>query len=543
MPTPFTTFSFDPDILQAIADLGFEEATPVQEQVLPLMLQGRDVIAQAQTGTGKTAAFGLPILQCLDSAANYPQALILAPTRELAVQVAEALHRMGKRKGVSSLAVYGGQPIERQLRALRAGVQVVIGTPGRIMDHIRRGTLALDRVRTVILDEADEMLDMGFVEDIEFILEQVPADRQTGLFSATMPPRIVALARNYMRDPARVTIENEKMTVPLVRQVYYDVSGREKLDALTRILDFEAPASTIIFCARKSEADTLCESLQGRGYSAEVLHGDLNQTQRDRVMNRFRASQVEILVATDVAARGLDIPDVSHVINYDIPWDPESYVHRIGRTGRAGREGDAITLVTPREQRQLRTIERVIGRRLVRMRLPSPADVAARKREAVLDQIRGAIDEGGLDPYLSMVEALGDDYNPVDIAAAAFKVLGDGTLMRAEAAVTPSRNGNGNGHGIDQGPRASAADAGVEVGMTRLFIHAGRRAGIRPMDIVGAIANEAGLPGNRVGSIDLYDNFAFVEVPNSDADRVLQTLNSTTLRGRRVEVDVAKPKR
>jgi len=541
MPTPFTTFSFDPEILQAIADLGFEEATPVQELVLPLMLQGRDVIAQAQTGTGKTAAFGLPILQCLDSAANYPQALILAPTRELAVQVAEALHRMGKRKGVSSLAVYGGQPIERQLRALRNGVQVVIGTPGRIMDHIRRGTLALDQVRTVILDEADEMLDMGFIEDIEFILEQVPADRQTGLFSATIPPRIVALARRYMRDPARVTIENEKMTVPLVRQVYYDVSGREKLDALTRILDFETPASTIIFCARKSEADTLCESLQGRGYSAEVLHGDLNQTQRDRVMNRFRASQVEILVATDVAARGLDIPDVSHVINYDIPWDPESYVHRIGRTGRAGREGDAITLVTPREQRQLRTIERVIGRRLVRMRLPSPADVAARKREAVLDQIRTAIDEGGLDPYLSMVESLGDDYNPVDIAAAAFKVLGDGTLMRAEAAATPGRNGNG--HGIDQGPRASAADAGVEVGMTRLFIHAGRRAGIRPMDIVGAIANEAGLPGNRVGSIDLYDNFAFVEVPNSDADRVLQTLNSTTLRGRRVEVDVAKPKR
>jgi len=541
MPTPFTTFSFDPEILQAIADLGFEEATPVQEHVLPLMLQGRDVIAQAQTGTGKTAAFGLPILQCLDSAANYPQALILAPTRELAVQVAEALHRMGKRKGVSSLAVYGGQPIERQLRALRAGVQVIIGTPGRIMDHIRRGTLALDQVRTVILDEADEMLDMGFIEDIEFILEQVPADRQTGLFSATIPPRIVALARRYMRDPARVTIENEKMTVPLVRQVYYDVSGREKLDALTRILDFETPASTIIFCARKSEADTLCESLQGRGYSAEVLHGDLNQTQRDRVMNRFRASQVEILVATDVAARGLDIPDVSHVINYDIPWDPESYVHRIGRTGRAGREGDAITLVTPREQRQLRTIERVIGRRLVRMRLPSPADVAARKREAVLDQIRTAIDEGGLDPYLSMVESLGDDYNPVDIAAAAFKVLGDGTLMRAEAAATP--NGNGNGHSADQGPRASAADAGVEVGMTRLFIHAGRRAGIRPMDIVGAIANEAGLPGNRVGSIDLYDNFAFVEVPNSDADRVLQTLNSTTLRGRRVEVDVAKPKR
>ncbi len=527
MPTSFASFDLDPAIARAIAELGFEEATPVQEQVIPLMLQHKDVIAQAQTGTGKTAAFGLPILQLLDPAANYPQALVLAPTRELAVQVAEALYRMGKHKGASSLAVYGGQPIERQLRALRQGVQIVIGTPGRIMDHIRRGTLDLARVSTVILDEADEMLDMGFVEDIEFILEHVPAERQTGLFSATIPPRIAALAKRYMRDPQRVTVEKEKVTVPSVRQVYYDVSGREKPDALTRILDFEAPASTIVFCARKSEADSLGESLQGRGYSAEVLHGDLNQTQRDRVMNRFRSGQVEILVATDVAARGLDIPDVSHVINYDIPWDPESYVHRIGRTGRAGREGDAITLVTPREQRQLRIIERVIGQRLKRLRLPSPADVAARRREAVMEQIRSAIDEGGLDPYLTMVEALGDDYDPVDIAAAAFKVLGDGTLMRAETAASTA---DGDG-------------AGVEPGMTRLFIHAGRRAGIRPMDIVGAIANEAGVAGNRVGSIDLYDNFAFVEVPASDAPRVLQALNNTTLRGRHVEVRVARPKK
>ena len=529
MPTPFTDFALDPDIMRAVTELSFEEATPVQEQVIPLMLDGHDVIAQAQTGTGKTAAFGLPILQRLDTTANYPQALVLAPTRELAVQVAEALHRMGKHKRVSSLAVYGGQPIERQLRVLRQGVQIVIGTPGRIMDHIRRGTLALDRVSTVILDEADEMLDMGFIEDIEFILEHVPDERQTGLFSATMPPRIAGLARKYMRDARRVTIEKERVTVPQVRQVYYDVSGREKLDALTRILDYEAPASTIVFCARKSDADTLAESLQGRGYSADVLHGDLNQAQRDRVMNRFRTSQVEILVATDVAARGLDIPEVSHVINYDIPWDPEGYVHRIGRTGRAGREGDAITLVTPREQRQLRIIERVIGMKLKRLRLPSPSDVAARRREAVMEQIRGAIDAGGLDPYLAMVEALGDDYDPVEIAAAAFKVLGDGTLVRAES--TESANGR------------DGADAGVEPGMTRLFIHAGRRAGIRPMDIVGAIANEAGVPGNRVGAIDLYDNFAFVEVPSVDAERVLGALNSTTLRGQRVEVNVARPKK
>ncbi len=561
MPVLFDTFSFDSDILRAVTELGFEEATPVQEQVLPLMLEGRDIIAQAQTGTGKTAAFGLPLLQRLDMTAQYPQALVLAPTRELAVQVAEALHRMGKYKGVSSLAVYGGQPIERQLRMLRAGVQVVIGTPGRVMDHIRRGTLVLDRVSTVVLDEADEMLDMGFIEDIEFILDHVPAERQTGLFSATIPPRIAALAARYLREPARVTIEKEKMTVPLVRQVYYEVVGREKLDALTRILDFEGPTSTIVFCARKSEADTLGESLQARGYTAEVLHGDLNQTQRDRVMNRFRSGQVELLVATDVAARGLDIPEVSHVVNYDIPWDPESYVHRIGRTGRAGREGDAITLVTPREQRLLRMIERVIGRRLERLRLPSPADVAARKREAVLDQIRAAIEEGDLAPYRSIIASLTADFEASEVAAAVFKVLGDGSLLRAEAAAeaaTPPRPhegaprayegsqafGAGNGHGgAHQGGGVRTPDSIVEIGMTRLFIHAGRRAGIRPMDIVGAIANEAGLAGNRVGSIDLYDNFAFVEVPTAESDHVMKALNATTLRGQRVEVDVAKPRR
>ena len=527
MPVSFDSFHLDSDLNRALTELGFEEATPVQEQVIPLMLAGRDVIAQAQTGTGKTAAFGLPILQRLDTGANFPQALILTPTRELAVQVAEAVHRMGKYKGVSSLAVYGGQPIERQLRALRAGVQIVIGTPGRIMDHIRRGTLALDRVSVVILDEADEMLDMGFIEDIEFILEHVPSERQTGLFSATIPTRIANLARKYMRDPERVTIEKEKVTVPQVRQVYYDVSGREKLDALARILDYETPASTIVFCARKSDVDSLGESLQGRGYSAETLHGDLNQTQRDRVMNRFRSGQVEILVATDVAARGLDIPEVSHVINYDIPWDPESYVHRIGRTGRAGREGDAITLVTPREQRQLRTIERLIGKRLKRARLPSVADVAARRREEMIDQIRSAIQQGNLEPYMSIVEELGDDYDAVEIAAAAFKVLGDGLLVRADTA-----------------PQGADGDAaGVEPGMTRLFIHAGRRAGIRPMDIVGAIANESGLPGNRVGAIDLYDNFTFVEVPSEDAGRVLNALNKTTLRGHRVEVNIARPKK
>jgi ATP-dependent RNA helicase DeaD len=348
MPAAFAELGVDPHLLRAVEELGFEEPTPIQEQAIPLMLRGADVIAQAQTGTGKTAAYGLPIIQNLEADARQPQALILCPTRELAVQVAEAIFKMGKYKHVSIVPVYGGQPIERQLRALRQGVHIVVGTPGRIMDHMRRGTLALDRVRTVILDEADEMLDMGFIEDIEWILQQAPTERQTALFSATIPPRIAELARRYMRDPIRVAIPAETLTVPLIRQTYYEVTGQGKTDALTRILDMEEPASTILFVRTKRDADEVSESLQSRGYAAEALHGDMNQSQRERTLARFKRGQVEILVATDVAARGLDIEDVSHVINYDVPYDPESYVHRIGRTGRAGRSGEEVTLITPR---------------------------------------------------------------------------------------------------------------------------------------------------------------------------------------------------
>lgn len=528
MPVPFAELGVASDLLRAVEELGFEEPTPIQEQAIPLLLRDADVIAQAQTGTGKTAAYALPIIQRLTIDDRRPQALVLAPTRELAVQVAEATYKMGKNQHLAIIPVYGGQPIERQLRALRQGVHIVVGTPGRIMDHLRRGTLLLDQVRTVVLDEADEMLDMGFIEDIEWILQQAPAERQTALFSATIPPRVADLARKYMKDPIRVAIPAETLTVPLIRQTYYEVSSGGKIDALSRILDMEEPASTILFTRTKRDADEVSESLQSRGYSAEALHGDMSQALRERTLARFRRNQIEILVATDVAARGLDIEDVSHVINYDVPYDPESYVHRIGRTGRAGRAGEAVTLITPRDRRMLRTIERVIGKQILPMRLPSMADVAARRREAYKDSVRELLESGAnLDLYLGLVEDLGEEYDLAEIAAAAFALsLKRQQDERATAEEVHSVDGDG---------------AGTEPGMTRLFINAGRLDRVRPADVVGAIANEAGLPGRAIGAIDIFDEFSFVEVPRETVGRVLGALNQTTLRGKRLNVEIARP--
>src|SRR5258708_3869038 len=421
--TTFEDLQLSAPTLKAIKDLGYEEPTPIQAQTINLMLEGKDVIAQAQTGTGKTAAFALPIIERLVKGGTAPQALVLTPTRDLAMQVAEAFHAYGKYHHVSVLPVYGGQPIERQLRALDRGVQVVVGTPGRLLDHIRRGTLNLGQVKAVILDEADEMLAMGFIEDIESILQETPKERQTGLFSATMPRPIVDLAQRYLHDAQRITVQSDQLTVPAIRQVYYEVGARDKMEVLARILDYERPTAALVFCRTKSEVDTLGERLTARAYPAETLHGDLNQTQRDRVMNRFRSGQVELLVATDVAARGLDVEHISHVINYDIPLDPEIYVHRIGRTGRAGRAGAAITLVTPRERRLLSLIERITGATIQRMRLPTIADVIARRREAFKETISETIAQGGLESYLIMAEELGEEFSPTDLAAAAFKLL------------------------------------------------------------------------------------------------------------------------
>jgi ATP-dependent RNA helicase DeaD len=549
--TSFEELGLSEPILRAITKLGYEEPTPIQARTIQRVMDNADVIAQAQTGTGKTGAFALPIIQKLDPNLRLPQALVLTPTRELAVQVAEAFHSYGQFMAVSVLPVYGGQPIERQLRALERGVQIVVGTPGRVLDHIRRGTLQLSAIRTVVLDEADEMLDMGFIEDIESILQETPAERQTMLFSATMPGPIAMLAKRYLREPERISVEAEQLTVPQIRQVYYEVGGRDKFEVLARILDYETPTSAIIFCRTKSAVDDLGQRLTARAFPAETLHGDLSQMQRDRVMGRFRTNQVEILVATDVAARGLDIEHVSHVINYDIPLDPESYVHRIGRTGRAGRTGSAITLVTPRERGLLRMIERVTNTPIQRMRLPTIADVIARRRESFKDSLREAISAGGLETYTIMVEELGEEYNPIDLAAAAFKLLLSEPDAEQEDKLAvderEERRDDRRGprrDGAPGGPRRSPPGRfGPEQGMTRIYLDIGRDDGVRPADIVGAIANEAGVPGRAIGAIDLYERFSFVEVPDGMSERVIKALKRTTIRGRKIAPTIARPQR
>lgn len=517
-PSAFAALGLSQPLLEALRDVGFEQPMPVQAEAIPVLLAGRDAIVQAHTGTGKTAAFGLPILQRLEPNGRGPQALILAPTRELAMQVAEAIHRFGRYLDVRVLALYGGQPIERQLRALRHPVDVVVGTPGRVMDHIRRETLHLEQVRIVVLDEADEMLDMGFIEDVEWILERVPSERQTALFSATIPPRIRQLTRRFLRHPVTIAVHPERVTVPQIQQFVYEVTAHAKVDALARLLDFEAPTSAIVFVRTKSGADELAHRLQSLGYAAEAIHGDLSQTMRDRAMQRFRSGQVDLLIATDVAARGLDIPSVSHVINFDIPGDPDAYVHRIGRTARAGAPGTAITLVEPRERWLLRTIERAIGKRLVVSRIPTREEIVRRQHELLGASLVELIEQRDLTAGRLLVDQLLPYHDASDIAAAAI------TLLLEERAIDPERL------------RELSGGDRPEKGMVRLRLELGRRDGVRPSDIVGAIANEARLPGREIGQIEITDRFTLVEVPVAAAERVIAALAGTHLRGRTVTV-------
>ena len=518
-------------LLTSLKEVGYEVPSPIQVATIPDLLAGRDVIAQAQTGSGKTAAFGLPIIESIDPRDRHVQALILCPTRELAFQVAEALHKYGKHKEVQTLPIYGGQAYERQLRGLQRGVQIVVGTPGRVMDHMRRGSLSLEHARYFVLDEADEMLDMGFIDDVDWILGQVPGDRQMSLFSATMPPRIADLARTHMKDPARITVRGKEVTVSTITQSAYEVPRSRKVDVLNRILDAEEPQSAMIFCRTKNGVDDLGEALLARGYAVETLHGDLSQAQRDRVMRRFRAGQAEILIATDVAARGLDIPDVSHVINFDIPESTEAYVHRVGRTGRAGKAGEAITLVSPRELRWLRQIERATKGKIDLRKLPTLTDVADRRREAMKTIISDTLrDESNYEPYLEVVEQLAEDNDMSAIAAAVLKLYADET---------------GRGAIVDQAEDDLATfgtaprGARGEQGMTRLFLNIGRAQGIRPQDIVGAIANEANIPGRSIGAIDILDASTFVDVPTASVDAVLQAMSTIRMKGRPVTAEVS----
>ncbi|OLZ09559.1 DEAD/DEAH box helicase [Sulfobacillus thermosulfidooxidans] len=518
----FKSMGLSMPVLKALEEMGFEEPSPIQVKTIPLILEGHDLIGQAQTGTGKTAAFGVPIVERLDHRSKKVQALVMAPTRELAIQVSEEITKIGRHSGVKVVPIYGGQSYDRQIKALEHGAQVVIGTPGRVMDHIRRGTLKLDSVRMVVLDEADEMLDMGFIEDVEFILQNIPTERQTMLFSATVPEAISRLARKYLKNPEHISISPERLTVPKIEQVYYEVREHEKLDGLSRILDMESAERTIIFCRTKKRVDELAEGLQARGYSAEAIHGDLNQVQRNRVLKRFKEGASEILVATDVAARGLDIDNVTHVINYDLPQDTETYVHRIGRTGRAGRSGTAITLVLPKEFRQFRQMERILRVRLQRRPLPTQEDVAEKQREALKNRLADEIERGVLPAYQDIVMELAQSYDSVDIAAAALRLMLD------------------KGH--DQPVEGEFGETGAEPGMVRLFLNLGRMDRVSPADIVRGLAEGAHISGSVIGLIDIYDRFTFVEMPKDAAAKVLQNMGSIVIRGKSVNMEPARPR-
>lgn len=553
--TTFGDLGLSQVLLESITQLGFKKPTPIQEAAIPALISGEDIIGQAQTGSGKTAAFGLPIIDQIAERDRRIQALILTPTRELAIQVSDALHNYGKHKGIQTLAIYGGQAYDRQFRGLERGVHIVVGTPGRVMDHMRRGTLMLDDLRFFVLDEADEMLDMGFVDDIEKILTQVPAERQTALFSATMPARIADLANTYMRNPQRISVRGNQMTVAEINQTSYEFPRGKKVEALARILEAENPASAIIFCRTKRNVDELGESLLQRGLPVETLHGDLSQVQRDRVMRRFRNGQAQILIATDVAARGLDIPEVSHVINYDVPESHETYVHRIGRTGRAGRTGEAITLVSPREFRWLRQVERTTRATIEPRRLPSQDDVNVRRRQKLVKMMQDAVEhEDNYAAYLDPIKDLNDDIDLTKLAAALLKLYAEETGQTAldSKGYDDLANFGGKSQREPQrsdrpersfdGPRAPRGGGGQsgEAGMTRLFINIGHNMRVRPQDFVGAIANEANIPGRSIGAIDIHEAFSFVDVPSGEAENVMNVLNSASIKGRPVNVEVAQ---
>ena len=554
-PTGFAALGLAPELLAALTALGYEEPTPIQRESIPPLLAGRDLLGQAATGTGKTAAFALPMLQIAameEAAPNRPAALVLVPTRELAMQVAEAVHRYGRERKVSVLPIYGGQSFRQQLRVLDRGVHVVVATPGRALDHLQRETLKLDRVKMVVLDEADEMLDMGFAEDLDAILQRLPATRQTALFSATMAPRILAIAKKHLKDPVTISIARERTqagAMPRVRQVAYLVQRQFKAEALGRVLDMETPTSAIVFCRTRLEVDELTEAMNAHGYRAEALHGGFAQEQRDRVMGRFRANKADLLIATDVAARGLDIEHVSHVVNFDVPTEPDAYVHRIGRTGRAGREGVAITFVEPREQRLLRNIQQATQQKIPVENIPTVADLRNRRLELTRASLRETLLAGELDVYRQVVTELSSEHDAMDVAAAAVKLAhlashqeGDAKGEEQDLPLTAPQQqqqpfmGRAN---VDErferkakkrGPRAH----GFEV--ARLFIGAGRIDSLRPGDLVGAIANEAGIDGEAIGAIKIADRFALVEVPEEFAEIVIQALRNTQIRGRRVTV-------
>jgi ATP-dependent RNA helicase DeaD len=546
----FASLGLAAPLVAAVGALGYEEPTPIQREAIPVLLSGSDMLGQAATGTGKTAAFALPLLDKLSrdgkTDRGRTRALVLVPTRELAMQVAEALHKYAKGSQLNVVPVYGGAPMDHQIRALRRGADVVVGTPGRVLDHIRRRTLELTAVQVLILDEADEMLDMGFAEDIDTILADTPETRQTALFAATFAPRIMAIAGRHLKNPKKVQIAAEKRAagkLPQVRQVAYIVGKGQKINALNRILEFEAPKSAIIFCRTRLEVDELTDTLNAHGFGAQALHGGMMQKQRDRVMQSFRTEQSDILVATDVAARGLDIEHVSHVINFDLPTAPEVYVHRIGRTGRIGREGVAITLASPREQRFLQFVERLTKQKIEIGRLPSEADLRQRRMEATKDALRARVAAGSLEDARQLIEALAEEFDLFDVAAAAIAMASDGADRPAVPDVAmeaPEPKRDRYEDRDRKSERRPDRERRPDGPMTLLRISVGKEESVRPADLVGAIAGEARIPSSVIGAIKVHDDYSLVEVPEDLASRVVSALKATKIRGHKVTVQ-AKP--
>jgi ATP-dependent RNA helicase DeaD len=519
----FKDLNISSEIQRAVEDMGFEEATPIQSLAIPHILEGKDVTGQAQTGTGKTAAFGIPILEMVDPSERELQAVILCPTRELAIQVAEELKKLSTYlKRVNVLPIYGGQPIERQIKALRKGVQIIIGTPGRVMDHMRRGTIEMGHVKVLVLDEADEMLDMGFREDIEFVLDYIPDQRQILLFSATMSPDILYITRRYQDDPEFLKVVPKELTVPETEQVYFEVKEKMKLDVLSRLLDINDFKLSLVFCNTKRRVDKLVSHLQIRGYAADGLHGDMSQRQRDSVMSKFRSGNIEILVATDVAARGIDVENVEAVFNYDVPNDDEYYVHRIGRTGRAGKTGIAFTFVSGKEVYQLRDIMRYTKTKIEQQQIPSASDVQEIKTSNFLERIKRIINNEKLDKEVHMVEKMmEEDYSSVETAAALLRIVME-------------KSGNNSTQNAEE-----FGDTGAGVGQVRFFINIGRKDKAKARDIIKAIADKTGLSSSSIGKIDVFDKFSFVEVPESSANDVISSMRGARIKGRSVNMEPA----
>lgn len=533
----FKDLNMSKEVQKAIAEMGFEEATPIQSLAIPHILEGKDVIGQAQTGTGKTCAFGIPAIDMLDTENEGVQVLILCPTRELAIQVSEELKNVAKhKKSVRILPIYGGQPIERQIAALKKHPQIIIGTPGRVMDHMRRHTLKFGSLKMIILDEADEMLNMGFREDIDVILEEVPKERQTILFSATMPREILDLTNKYQKKPIMIKAVHKELTVPSIEQYYLEVREASKLEILSRLIDANSIKLSLVFCNTKKRVDELAQSLQSRGYAAEALHGDMRQIQRDKVMSQFRKGSIDILIATDVAARGIDVDDIEAVFNYDLPNDEEYYVHRIGRTGRAGKPGKAYSFVVGREIYELRDIQRYTKSHVKLIKPPSQLDVEENKMGGILKRIKDVIDEGHYNNYTGYIERMMENENnsnseenfitTLDVAAALLKMVTGNN--------TPPQQAR-NEDKFDE-------DNGAEEGMVRFFINVGSISQVQPKHIVECIASNTGMPGKAIGAINIFDKYTFVDIPREYASKMMTSMKDAKIKGRKINIEKANKK-